>query len=136
METIRAFIAIELPSQVQKKLGEVINRLKRAPVESVRWVQPHNIHITLKFLGDVPINQIPILTQVLKDETLRHKPFEISIGGLGAFPNLRKPRVIWVGVEAPPGLARLQAGIETETRRILGTIVKRIAGSVLSKFCA
>lgn len=118
METIRAFIAIELPSAIQEKLGEVINRLKSQNSSAVRWVTPHNIHITLKFLGDVSINNLQVLTQILASEVSRFHPFEIRIGRLGAFPNLRQPRVVWVGVQAPPILENIQRGIEAETRRL------------------
>jgi len=118
MGTIRAFIAIELPLTIQEKLGEVISRLKSQNTYAVRWVPPHNIHITLKFLGDVSINNLQVLTQILVSETSRYHPFEVTIGGLGAFPNLRQPRVIWVGVQAPPILETMQHGIETETHRL------------------
>jgi RNA 2',3'-cyclic 3'-phosphodiesterase len=118
METIRAFIAIELPSSIQKKLGEVINGLKGQNTDVVRWVAPHNIHVTLKFLGDVSTNNLQVLTQILGSEVSRYHPFEITIGGLGAFPNLRQPRVVWVGVQAPPILITVQRGIEAETRRM------------------
>ncbi|MDR3578267.1 MAG: RNA 2',3'-cyclic phosphodiesterase [Anaerolineaceae bacterium] len=118
METIRAFIAIELPSSIQKKLGEVINGLKNQSKDVIRWVPPHNIHITLKFLGDVSTNNLQILTQIIASEVSRYHPFEIRIGGLGAFPNLRQPRVIWIGVQAPAVLENLQRGIEAETRRM------------------
>jgi 2'-5' RNA ligase len=118
METIRAFIAIELPSSIQNKLGEVINGLKSQKPFVVRWVPPHNIHITLKFLGDVSTNNLQVLTQILASEVGRYAPFEITIGSLGAFPNLRQARVVWVGVQAPPILGTLQRAIEMETRRM------------------
>ena len=118
METIRAFIAIELPASIQKKLGEVIDGLKSQNTDVIRWVSPHNIHITLKFLGDVSTNNLQVLTQILGSEVSRYHAFEITVGGLGAFPNLRQPRVVWVGVQAPPILESMQRGIEGETRRM------------------
>jgi 2'-5' RNA ligase len=118
MGTIRAFIAIELPLTIQEKLGEVIKRLKSQNIYAVRWVPPHNIHITLKFLGDISISNLQVLTEILVSETSQYPPFEVTIGSLGAFPNLRQPRVLWVGVQAPPILETMQRGIETETHRL------------------
>ena len=118
METIRSFIAIELPSSIQNKLGEVINRLKSQNTTAVRWVPSHNIHITLKFLGDVSTISLNALTQILVSDISRYHSFEITIGRLGAFPNFRQPRVVWVGVQAPPILETIQRSIEAETRRL------------------
>src|SRR5512135_2598349 len=108
MEAIRAFIAIELPDtirqqlnqvelQVQAKAGEVARR-------AVRWVPAGNMHLTLKFLGEVSTGNLQSLSRMLQNETGQHTQFDMVIGGLGAFPNVRRPRVIWVGTEAPAEL--------------------------------
>lgn len=119
MSVVRAFIAIDLSSEISHRLGEVTeqlqSRLKQVPV---RWVPVENIHLTLKFLGDVSINNLEILKKVLSNEVSRHGPFEISVGELGAFPSQRRPRVIWVGVKAPPELIDVQRAIEAETARL------------------
>jgi 2'-5' RNA ligase len=72
----------------------------------------------LKFLGDVSLNNIEVLTELIKAETISVKPMVFSVGGLGAYPRLRSPRVIWVGVEAAPEMISLQKGIDTQTARI------------------
>ncbi|HMD89050.1 MAG TPA: RNA 2',3'-cyclic phosphodiesterase [Anaerolineaceae bacterium] len=118
METIRAFIAIELPPSIQRKLGEVINGLKSKKTDIIRWVPPYNIHITLKFLGDVSTSGLPVLTHIVESEVSRYRPFEITVGGIGAFPNLRQPRVVWIGVQAPPILGTIQRSLEAEIRRM------------------
>ena len=80
----------------------------------VRWVKAANIHLTLKFLGDVPASNLDMVTKMLSLEVGQHPPFEISIGKLGVFPSIQKPRVIWIGIEAPQVLSALQRGIDLE----------------------
>lgn len=119
MSVIRAFIAIDLPEELQQQLDLVsthlMDEMKDLPV---RWVPANNIHLTLKFLGDVSTSSLDVLTKLLEAETSEHRTFEISVGGLGAFPNERRPRVIWIGVEAPPELLAVQRDIEVETGRL------------------
>jgi 2'-5' RNA ligase len=122
MTVIRAFIAIELPAEIQQRLDVVVrqvhDRLGELPGNAVRWVTVENIHLTLKFLGDVSVANLDLLKEMLLAETKDHPPFEFSVGGLGAFPNLHRPRVVWVGIQAPPELAALQSGIETKMGKL------------------
>ncbi len=115
METIRAFIAIELAKEIQSGLERVLSLL-RPSTRALRWVPAGNIHLTLKFLGDTPVEKIEELKKALEGEVRHHPPFEIQVGTLGAFPNPHRPRVVWVGVQAPADLARLAAGVENATR--------------------
>jgi len=79
----------------------------------VRWVQPEGIHLTLKFLGQTPLDQIEGIVKALSSACASLCPFTCTVGGLGCFPNLRRPRVIWVGVQEPTGaLSRLQEALE------------------------
>jgi 2'-5' RNA ligase len=87
-------------------------------LRAVRWVSPQNIHLTLKFLGNVSPANLNSLTGVLGTEAKRHKGLQITVGGLGAFPNRLRPRVVWVGVAAPPALTELQHGVDRETSRL------------------
>ena len=115
MSVIRAFIAIELSSEIYARLNEVEDQLqKRLEAGVIRWVPAQNIHLTLKFLGDVSLANLEVLKKILASEVSKYAPFEISVGELGAFPSIRRPRVIWVGVQAPQDLSILQHGIETE----------------------
>ncbi len=118
MPVIRAFIAIELPAEVQQSLDEVMrqlrHRLQTLPKDAVRWVPAGNIHLTLKFLGEVSLANLDLLKEMLLTEAKAHPPFEFSVGGLGAFPNAKSPRVVWVGVQAPPELLTLQGAIESK----------------------
>lgn len=118
MTVIRAFIAIDLPKPIQDRLADILEQVRTPDTKAVRWVPAQNIHLTIKFLGDVSPSNLDLLRNLLKVEVSRFRPFEICVGNLGAFPSVRRPRVIWVGVEAPPTLAALQRAIETETVRL------------------
>jgi 2'-5' RNA ligase len=119
MSVIRAFIAIDLPPDVQDCLEQVSAKLKEQIGEkSVRWVSVPNIHLTLKFLGDVSENNLDVLKEIIRAEAALQKPMEFSVGRLGAFPKTVRPRVIWVGIEAPQELVSLQRGIEARTAKV------------------
>ena len=79
---------------------------------------PESIHVTLKFLGDISSTNLGVLTRALETEAGQQAPFEITVGSLGAFPDMRRPRVIWIGLEAPTDLGKLQYGIDTVTSRL------------------
>ena len=119
MSVIRAFIAIDLSTDIQHRLDDVSQNYKSQLANiPIRWVAATNIHLTLKFLGDVSLSNLNILTDMLQSEISTHHQFDISVGGSGAFPNIHQPRVIWIGVEAPPELTAIQNGIETTTARL------------------
>jgi len=114
MEIIRAFIAIPLPQSLLDKLTALQRRLeKQISPRSVRWVRPEGIHLTLKFLGDTPVDKLPDIKAALA-AVARHAPAcTFTVEGLGCFPNPHRPRVVWVGVQEPTGrMAALQDGIE------------------------
>jgi len=119
-EAIRAFIAIELPPAVRQGLAavedEIQSRAGKAAAKAVRWVPPENMHLTLKFLGESAAGTLQALTSSLRGEISRCSAFSFSVGGLGAFPNPRRPRVIWVGTEAPEELPTLQKAVEAAAR--------------------
>jgi len=113
MEKIRAFIAIDLDPKVVRELDELAGRLKsRLAAVPIRWVAIKNIHLTLKFLGEILPAQVKDLQQVLSEETKKIELFEIEARGLGAYPSLNRPRVVWVGVQAPTTLFTLQKQID------------------------
>jgi len=111
---MRAFIAIDLSPVIRSGLRAVSQQLRRE-TRAVRWVAPESIHLTLKFLGEIDSAGLPALTKSLLAEAGRQVPFEFHAGGLGAFPSLRRPRAVWVGLQAPPDLAALQASLEAAT---------------------
>ncbi len=119
MSIIRAFIAIDLSAEIQTRLDEVLqNYRSQLPNIPIRWVPATNIHLTLKFLGDVSLSNLSLLTEMIQKEVSGHHQFDISVGGSGAFPNIRQPRIVWVGVEAPAELSAIQNGIEITTARL------------------
>ncbi len=119
MAVIRAFIAINISPEIKQRLTIISADLQRAlRGVPVRWVSVENIHLTLKFLGDVSETNLDLLKKLLKSEAAVHPAFEFSVGELGAFPTMRRPRVIWVNVQAPAELLNLQRGIDHETARL------------------
>ena len=119
MTVIRAFIAVDLSAEAQRRLQQVSQQLRRSPgAAAVRWVAPENIHLTLMFLGDVSPNNLSLLQQALLSDAQVHNRFEFSLGGLGAFPSLARPRVVWLGVQASPELAALQSAIQHSMERL------------------
>jgi len=118
-DVIRTFIAVDLPSSVLDALGQVSQQLQeKLPGTPVRWVDFQKMHLTLKFLGDISTENIGMVEKILQSEASKHPVMEIGIGGIGAFPKMRHPRVIWIGVEAPPDLNDLRRGIEDGVARL------------------
>jgi 2'-5' RNA ligase len=100
MDAIRAFIAIELPEAILAELGSIEARLKpQMPRETIRWVRADSIHLTLKFLGQVPSDQLEMITLSLRVAVAAHAPFTLEVKGAGCFPDIHRPRVVWVGVQ-------------------------------------
>lgn len=99
MKTIRTFIAIAIPGDVRAKIAELQFTLKNAGGH-VSWPKPENIHLTLKFLGDTDENLINEISNQLNQSVKSISQFKIAIKGVGAFPNLKYPRVIWIGAES------------------------------------
>jgi 2'-5' RNA ligase len=95
---LRTFVAIKLPQSWKENLTEIQNSLKQRGNFPVKWVNPANIHLTLKFLGDVESQRVPEITNALKEAVSEIKPFDLMFEGVGAFPNLESPRVVWVGM--------------------------------------
>ncbi len=114
LDVVRAFIAIELDEPLLRRLSDLQARLKDdVPPGLVRWVRPEGMHLTLKFLGDVPRTRIEAIVEALQDASAPHAPFTFSIAEMGCFPNPSRPRVIWVGVEEQSGaLSALQRDVE------------------------
>jgi 2'-5' RNA ligase len=114
METIRAFIAVPLPNELLRELARLRRRLEeQVPQRSVRWVRPESIHLTLKFLGNAPTDDLPGIEQSLAAVARNVPVSTFTVGGIGCFPQPRCPRVVWVGVQEPTGrLAALQDAIE------------------------
>jgi RNA 2',3'-cyclic 3'-phosphodiesterase len=97
MAIIRSFIAIKIPADIQKKLQGIQDKLKQSAAH-VSWVQSEHIHLTLKFLGNIEDGQVDDIVAGIRNSVKGIAPFQLQVGYAGAFPNIRFPRVIWVGV--------------------------------------
>ena len=150
--SIRSFIAIELGDKEKRSLELIQNKLKRE-LPAVRWVKPHTIHLTLKFLGYIEESRIAGIKEIIDTAAKNCRPFQMGLSGIGAFPNARNPRVIWIGVHEASGVLKKFAealdrllsgiGIEPEDRAFsphltLGRVKERggrdIFSSVLTLF--
>ena len=96
-QTIRSFIAIELPAAVADLLGMLQQDLRASGLRA-GWVKPQNIHLTLKFLGDIKADDIDTVGGAMKTAAEGCAPIVLAAGGIGFFPGIKRPRVIWVGV--------------------------------------
>ncbi|MHC4453341.1 MAG: RNA 2',3'-cyclic phosphodiesterase, partial [Planctomycetota bacterium] len=127
----RVFIAIEIDSEIKKRMSGHIDKLKKTGTD-VKWVVPENIHLTLKFLGNIEEDILPDLYKTISDATSSLESFNINIGNIGAFPSLKRPRVVYVCVdEKGNNLLKLyenlnkgveKLGIKEESRKYVGHI--------------
>jgi RNA 2',3'-cyclic 3'-phosphodiesterase len=107
---------VHLPTECARTLAEMQSALRRFGAD-VRWTAVPSIHLTLKFLGETDPSILPELSQALR-ALPPSAPFTLRLEGMGAFPDLQRPRVIWCGIEGDrPALSRLQEGVETECVR-------------------
>jgi RNA 2',3'-cyclic 3'-phosphodiesterase len=97
-EQIRSFIAIELPEEVKTGLRRIQTELKLPEHTFVKWVAPDGIHLTLKFLGNISPQKVAEITRVMEQASQGLGTFHLEITEVGAFPNMRQPRVLWVGI--------------------------------------
>lgn len=120
MESLRSFIAIELPNEVRDALARLQDSLKpKEPASVARWVNPTGIHLTLKFLGNISSDKVAEIVQVMEQAGQKVAPFHLEVNGLGVFPNLKRPRVAWVGLEGETdNLMKLQQLIDSGLARL------------------
>lgn len=115
---IRSFLAIELPNSVLKKIEEVQGDLKQSRAD-VRWVNPRNIHLTLKFFGNIDESKIESIAHAIEGPVTATPPFSLKVKGLGAFPHLKNLRILWMGLTEGKGvLTILQRQVEEELGKV------------------
>jgi RNA 2',3'-cyclic 3'-phosphodiesterase len=108
---LRLFIAIDIPEQIRKAIGELLDILKKYDAD-VKWIPPENIHLTLKFLGSTPDSIVTRIQEALLPLVSSYEPFYITIRSTGVFPNKKYPRVIWIGIVDSDILKELRDRIE------------------------
>jgi 2'-5' RNA ligase len=116
IESWRVFIAIELPANIRKRIAEHIDRLRNSvPDARASWSREDTLHLTLKFLGDIPVTSVEQLSAAASIAADKVEPFEIVVDGCGAFPPRGQPRVLWIGIDDPSGkLSELNCALEDE----------------------
>jgi 2'-5' RNA ligase len=114
---VRCFVAVLLPEPVRARLAAAAAELRRT-AGAVSWVRPENLHLTLRFLGSVEEAALGAIREALDEAGRATAPFALTLGGLGVFPTLRAPRVVWAGVrDGAASLARLHGALETALAR-------------------
>ena len=114
MKNIRSFIAIPLAPEVRRAAIRLIKRLSN-PDDGIKWVPTDNLHLTLKFLGEVDNTEVPRVCDVLCEVCEAHEPFELNFFGTGGFPDIERPRVLYAGVEDPSqSLTQIVMDLERE----------------------
>ena len=103
MSDLRLFLAIDIPDLVRERITEVQNVYKALNLDAA-WVKPSNMHLTVKFLGNTEPGLIPKITERMTTIAHATPPFSLTFGNVGVFPNLSRPRVLWIGLDEPQGL--------------------------------
>jgi len=116
--TVRTFVAVEISAENRKAAERLIKSLRSAGAD-VKWVVPDNLHLTLKFLGNVPAERLPEVCGAVEEAAKRQAPFTLGLCGAGAFPNAARPRVIWLGVrEGTEPIVALAEAVEGALERL------------------
>ena len=116
---VRSFIAIPVPRSGIEVLERAVKRLDSEIGGQVGWVRPRGIHLTLKFMGDIPASTLERVLEALPQVTASFSPFEISMSALGVFPNPRRPRVLWAGLDGDLGtLSALQSAVDQAAEKL------------------
>ena len=116
-EVVRTFICIEIPGSIKERISRLQDTLRQIEAQ-VSWTKPENIHLTLKFLGNVEATRIERVARALKIAADGIAPFEVTVSGTGCFPSARSPRVLWIGLSnVPEPLRQLYSNIEAELAR-------------------
>jgi len=118
MSTIRSFIAIPLNAEILSRIEKTQKELRTLPAD-VKWVNPTSIHLTLKFLGNVEEGNVEDIARGIQNMVKGVKPWSAVVRNMGAFPSLKNPRVVWIGIEDQGGqLVRLQNQIEQQMSKL------------------
>ena len=110
---VRVFVAVGISAEAREQLIVAMERIRRDVPQGIQWANPDGMHLTLKFLGNIPASAVGPLLECLGPVGAKTSPFPLQLAGLGMFPNRRKPRVLWVGVGGGlDALTRLQQAAE------------------------
>jgi 2'-5' RNA ligase len=114
MPRTRTFIAVDISEEIRANAVALQESLARTGA-SVKWATPESMHVTLLFLGEVDDRELPAVCRAVQDVAAREPPFALRVSGVGAFPNARHPKILWVGItEGADALKRLYGDLETK----------------------
>jgi 2'-5' RNA ligase len=112
MPGVRTFIALDPGEAIRARMVSLQESLRRTGTE-VKWAEPENLHITLLFLGEVDSRDLMGVCRAVEQAAREHRAIELTIEGIGCFPNIRRPRVVWIGVgQGSEAVAALHDGLE------------------------
>ena len=115
---MRIFVAVALEAALGEAVAKLPPRLNSAAA-AFRWVPPGNLHLTLKFLGEIPEERVAQASDAAREVAGRSRPFSITLGGLGAFPSPKKPQIVWIGVvQGADRLIELARDLDVTLRRV------------------
>ncbi len=113
-KSIRSFLAIDPPQEIYNEIVKIQERLRKTFQGDIRWVRPEGIHLTLKFFGYIYDSDVANISNVVKDNVMDMKALFLNVSGLGAFPSVNRPRVLWLGIDGDTeAVIRLQTKIDT-----------------------
>jgi 2'-5' RNA ligase len=118
---MRLFVAVNFPARLRQKIARLCRPLDEGGIPG-RWVEPEGVHLTLKFIGEVPAPNVEALGEALEEVAGKFRPFMLRFGPIGAFPSPRRPRVVWLGIELTPELRFIKDDLE---RRLADMGVER-----------
>ena len=121
-ERLRLFVAIAIPERVRNEMAAVQRELKPLALGDVRWTNAEQLHLTLKFLGNVPASSVEAVKQSLAEACAGVRAFHLRAEGIGFFPNERQPRVVWVGFEGDENAVTV---LQTRVERLLAQFVEK-----------
>jgi 2'-5' RNA ligase len=98
LDHVRLFVACEVPDDVRETIGETIETLRKKSGQAVRWIRPDGVHVTLKFLGEVPTKKLPAVKLAIQEAVVGHAPFELEFSNIGTFGGREGLRLMWVGI--------------------------------------
>jgi 2'-5' RNA ligase len=114
---VRLFLALNLPADVRERVHRATAALREAAPE-IAWVSEERLHLTIKFLGAQPDEATAALAESMREVAAAHRPVELELGGIGAFPNRRRPRIVWLGIAADHRLELLHHDVELACERL------------------
>jgi len=116
---IRSFLALDPPGEILVEIAAIQSRLRKLIQGDIRWVRPEGIHLTLKFFGDIPEDDVDKIAATVEKAAGKESPFALAIGGAGVFPDPHRPRVLWLGMDGDvERLQGFQKGLDRELLRI------------------